>query len=399
MNEPNSSPVAGIALDQITRSYAKRGLAKLSDQTLIAAASAVVAHPRTEPGGSFVLHAPLELAARAALLPMVAPESRELARMRIVSIAAQYEAKQGLPPNPTEQHSGEPATDALGDLLKAVGSGDLEQTDSAARVVASSVDRASLVQGLTPALLPLTGAAAHAPIFLYHLARRDSNAGLSLDLVRPLARSLARNPDWRLHWLEGRQVSDPTDAQALNRALSELPLLGPPGSGSIHPLLMQVEETGLAKKHMGPVLGQANAASSHLLLRSAARLMLLDNPAQAPYGWSHCLTMPQAVLGITEGTPHADLGLAVAATYVAAFRVGLGKEVWHHGNPNALPQVDPTELATEAAIRHDAHLVKYTLACLDAAKDDPQERALYLAAGKHLLDHWRARGVDSSDPL
>ena len=54
----------------------------LSDAELIAAVASVVRNPRADPADSFVLHAPLELVARAALLPRVAPGERSKARGR-----------------------------------------------------------------------------------------------------------------------------------------------------------------------------------------------------------------------------------------------------------------------------------------------------------------------------
>ncbi len=51
----------------------------LSDAELVAAVAAVVRTPRADPADSFVLHAPLELAARTALLPRVSPGSRAAA--------------------------------------------------------------------------------------------------------------------------------------------------------------------------------------------------------------------------------------------------------------------------------------------------------------------------------
>ena len=47
-----------------------------------------------------------------------------------------------------------------------------------------------------------------------------------------------------------------------------------------------------------------------------------------------------------------------------------------------------TILATVAATHHDAHLVKYTLACLDAAEADPSARRLHLAAAATLAGWW-----------
>ena len=64
----------------------------LSDAELVAAVASVVRTPRTDPADSFVLHAPLELAARAALLPRVAPGERSKARAQIAAIATAYDA-------------------------------------------------------------------------------------------------------------------------------------------------------------------------------------------------------------------------------------------------------------------------------------------------------------------
>jgi hypothetical protein len=46
------------------------------------------------------------------------------------------------------------------------------------------------------------------------------------------------------------------------------------------------------------------------------------------------------------------------------------------------------ELATRASVQRDAHLVKYTLACLDAAAADPDRRRLYLGAAASLVGWW-----------
>ena len=39
-------------------------------------------------------------------------------------------------------------------------------------------------------------------------------------------------------------------------------------------------------------------------------------------------------------------------------------------------------------MHHDAHFVKYTLACLHASDADPQSRRLYLAAAASLAGWW-----------
>src|ERR1035438_1423028 len=48
------------------------------------------------------------------------------------------------------------------------------------------------------------------------------------------------------------------------------------------------------------------------------------------------------------------------------------------------PRIEQT-IATEAAIRNDAHLVKYTWACLDAAAQDPTHAPLFHAAARNRL--------------
>ena len=55
-----------------------------------------------------------------------------------------------------------------------------------------------------------------------------------------------------------------------------------------------------------------------------------------------------------------------------------------------------TELATRAATHSDAHLVKYTLACFDAAADDPDHARLFLAAAGSLAGWWSA-SADGDD--
>jgi hypothetical protein len=122
--------------------------------------------------------------------------------------------------------------------------------------------------------------------------------------------------------------------------------------------------------------------------------------------------MPQAVLGIAPACADPAAAMAVAATYVLGFRATLGRVrldpawtpgppayadpvesleaspgeaaagVWHAPDA-ALPAV-VTRLATRAATHHDAHLVKYTLACLDAGRADPASSRLFLAAAAFL---------------
>jgi hypothetical protein len=148
----------------------------------------------------------------------------------------------------------------------------------------------------------------------------------------------------------------------------------------------------------------AVAEARRTLLRVAARSMLQDDPDAAPYGWTHCLTMPQAVLVTAdEHGVDPDLAVAVAATYVLGFRSTLGRvrldDGWVPERRSAVggawwaapDERGPVaqELATFGALHEDAHVAKYTLACLDAADADPEATPLFLAAAAHLHEWWR----------
>ena len=152
--------------------------------------------------------------------------------------------------------------------------------------------------------------------------------------------------------------------------------------------------------------------------------MLQEPGDHAPYGWTHALTMPQAVVGIAAAMRDPSAALAIGATYAVGFRSALAREpleprvpddpeitladaletspavaaaaAWHRalGDPRAVI----VELASRAAVAHDAHHVKYVLACIDAAADDPAHRALHLAAAA-ALSAWWVQHPDRDDPL
>jgi hypothetical protein len=277
------------------------------------------------------------------------------------------------------------------------------------------VSATELRQRLAQPVSASLAAAAHASILLYLLPRVALAADVPVSIVRGPARELARNPDWQLRWFD-----DPDGIVATSRtladALLEVPMLGLPGSNFIFPIMNQAEESGVAAKLLAGVIDGDAESAGRDLARIAALSMLQEPPDHAPYGWSHCLTMPQAVIALAGHGSESRTAIAVAATYVVGFRAALGERaldpayqpappntislteaiassqhdaaatVWHAPD-SALDEII-TELATRAALHHDAHLVKYTLACFDAAAADPGCRRLYLSAAASLSAWW-----------
>jgi hypothetical protein len=234
-------------------------------------------------------------------------------------------------------------------------------------------------------------------------------------IVRGPARELARNPAWRLRWFDDPDGIVATDG-TLADALLEVPMLGLPGNNFIFPIMNQAEESGVAAKLLAGVIDGDAASAGRDLARIAALSMLQESPDHSPYGWSHCLTMPQAVIALAGHGSEPRTAIAVAATHVVGFRAALGERSLDAGFQPALPTAPDlahaiatsqdeaaavvwhapvealdeivTDLATRAALHSDAHLVKYTLACFDAADADPPNRRLFLAAAASLSAWW-----------
>ena len=120
---------------------------------------------------------------------------------------------------------------------------------------------------------------------------------------------------------------------------------------------------------------------------------------------SRCRRRP---CGIARWCDDPSVAVAVAATYVVGFRAGARAQPARAGvdaissghrsrharwntslncrsgrsgtRPRTRSATMTTLLATRASVHHDAHLVKYTLACLDAADWDREHARLYLSA-------------------
>ena len=371
----------------------------LSDVALAERAASVLAVPRAEIVGdrfSFVLHAPLELLARLALLPLVEPAARPLARRRIAVLAEGY-AQSGPPLAPARRAEFVSPAAAAEALAAAIDAEDFTAVDESASWLAANAGIRALPPLLASTFLDRLSAAGHANIYLALLGRPAPSV-LGAAMLRPVARAVALGSSQRI---TVPQIATGGDAGTIASALAATPHVGPPEIPFIAPLVLRAEQQGAL---VGLRDAEGRFVAPHVppgaILRVAARTMLQGTPEEAPYGWTHCLTLAQAPL-LLAGAGAAPVGLAawVASAYVAAHWACYGSGSIDLDTPVTRPTgVTATSLASVAATSHDAHLVKYTLACLDAAAADPTQRDLYLAAAAHLQAWWAAHG-DPSDPL
>ncbi len=399
---------AGMQLESSVRALTD-DVDVLSDRQLVSQVMDVLTAPPTTEADSFVLHAPLELMARAELLPSVHPGRREEARRRIAEIATEW--------GEHAPHVTAAAPGAEASLFEAIAAGDLDAADGALLALAGSLSVDDFVAAAANALLPHLGGAGHLAIFLDQLTRQRRAPSAAMASGRALVRDLARHPDWAIRWLDDPAAGGGGFAGTFTDVLANPPSAGELDSNFIHPTMSLVDSTGMAAELLaGPTDAVPVDEAHRQLLRIAAMAMLQDDPAHAPYGWSHCLTMPQAALAIAPRTADPRRAVAVAATYVLGFRATLSAtkidldwappvrsaggrvldadvedavaKAWHHEHPDRIEG----ELATYAATHHDAHLAKYTLACLHAAHDDPDAAGLFRAAATRLALWWRDDG-------
>ncbi|MCU0259906.1 MAG: hypothetical protein MUE78_02705 [Ilumatobacteraceae bacterium] len=387
---------------------------RLSDRELVTSVFDLLGSPPAADADSFVLHAPLELMARAELLPSVEPDRRADARQRILDIATEWAGR--------SPHVAVSAESPTLSLPAAIASGEPDEADRALVDLAARHTIGRFVAAAAGELLAHLGGAAHLGIFLDQLTRQHRPPQSAIRSGRALVRDLARRPDWTLRWFE----SPPADTRRAPTTFLDVlvapPSAGDPGSNFIYPTMHLVDASGMAAELLAaPTRSLSTDEARRQLLRIAAMSMLQDDPANAPYGWSHCLTMPQAALAIAPRTADPRRAVAVAATYVLGFRATQSStaldldwrpaptsahgplleadvddavaQAWHANDPRDVER----ELATHAATHHDAHLAKYTLACFHAAHDDPDAAPLFRAAATRLAVWWRDHDQPTTD--
>jgi hypothetical protein len=323
--------------------------------------------------------------------------------------------------------------EAEAELRKAASEGDVERADAICTGLADEYGVKVLLRSIADLALETLTGATHTHIGLMHIARIWSQAGpVATQLARAGLRAMAQEPVAKLKAVSKRRVlKDPE--RDLESILSQVPAQRASVKG-IRPLLEDAEKAGLFEELLGDALLSNRdpamcKAASRVACRIAALSMLGDSPEfpaslatfpsqAAKFIWTHCLTMPQAAWMLTQFVPEPEFA-AQAAHVGAAWVIGLR---YCYGNgalelrPNfeapssdlasALPEspraaaatawaADAEQrprvvrtLATESAIRSDAHLVKYVLACLDAAEQSPADERLFHAAAAYLCSVW-----------
>lgn len=377
-----------------------RQLTELSDSALVAAVGERVGTPLIGEPNSFILHAPLELMARAALLPLVAPATRQAVRRRIAEIGRSHAACGSPAPLPDDEIA---PGEARAVLAESIHSGAPGAACVATRLLARSTDPPSLAAALAPLIDARTSAAGHAAIGLHLFLRHGSGAPVTAWMLGTTIHAVARDPSLKVQWLDHPPPHTAADGRGLEAVLSGVPSAPDPGSDFIAPTMAAVDSAEVA----GTLLAAPTSAldpevARRCLLRVAARSMLQDDPTHARYGWTHCFTMPQATLGLSPFHPDGERLVRIASTWVLGFRATLGSVEldadWEPDDDDAAAlawRADSTRMphiveaiASTAAAHPDAHLAKYALACLDAAADDPASTRLFLAAASRLVQHW-----------
>jgi hypothetical protein len=303
--------------------------------------------------------------------------------------------------------------------VRAVAAGEVDDVDAIATWFLSHA-RLDDVMALAEPTLDLLAAAGHAPIGFFLASRLATTSRAALMLVRPMLVELARAPQLHVEWVRDAGVLDGDgDATRFGAALANTPRLGLPGSDFIFPLVHQADEQGLARDLVRPTLPRDVTTAAAVTLRAAAQSMLQDDPVHAPYGWTHCFTLPHAILEVLPWVADRRRATALAATYVVAFRAAesarplvdthapepvttdvvdaldaspeVAAAAWFHATDEMRARALP-ELAGRGACHPDAHVAKYTLACIAAAQSDPAQRGLYLAAAASLHGWWSEQG-------
>jgi hypothetical protein len=420
----------GIDPKKILDEYERRELEALSDSEVCRQATAIISRPPAEGGSSFTLHAPLELMARAGLLPLVDPRERKLARLQLIASAVAFESSTIGREGPAKVAEFSNPGDAKAEFTRVFEKGDADGLEAIIMQYAVQFGTAGLVELLTPLALPTLSGASHSHIGLWLLLRHGRTCDVGdVSLLRAAARALASDRKGKLKSFSGMAIEgdktlkdDPAQVEKDVIAKLKAPKRGKESYGSMRALVTAGEATGNADSLFADFVqhelthDQIDGAFRGIL-RTCAHNMLQHDEKYAKFGWSHCLTLPQAACGLSTFNINRRLALATALVWITAYRSVLSdhdldlewkpaklkespslKEalqtspdaaaarVWY-ADSEEIPSIKQA-LATEASIRTDQHLIKYTRACMDATSFDPSSERLYLSAAAHLCSIW-----------
>lgn len=421
----------GLDPKNLVEEVKARNLDAVSDGELFREVAAIVSRPAASGMSSFTLHAPLEAMARYGLLRLVSPADRELARLQMIASAATYGSVVTPCPLPPRAKPFPDLNAASAELARTFGQADADGMEALVLQVAEQFGTSSLVSLLTPLALPTLTGASHSHIGLWLLLRHGEAAGISdAALLRNAARAIASRPKDRMMSFSGLNVAGgaalstpPAEIERQVSAKLADPPRGRPGGQGIRGLIEAGEATGNADRLFGDFMkhnldrAQVDAAF-RAVLRVCARSMLQGDLTQAKFGWTHCLTLPQSACGLASLNADRKLALGATLVWITAYRCVLSgrpldldwtpekvagasiREALHtspqvaagrvwHADESEWPEIR-VALATEASIRDDQHLVKYTRATLDMGSFDPEQTRLYLAAAAHLCALWIA---------
>ena len=194
-------PLEVFETPQSNDAWERSPLTRISDALLIQSVAAAIATPKAEASSSFLLHAPLELLARAWLLPYVSGDKRDNARRRIAEIAVRYAGEGTEVETPPRDYA--TVDSALVELLGALRAGDVDTVDGTLLFLQPRVPLERLRAAVAEEIIPALGAAGHAPILLMELAGAVRYGCASVGaLLRAPLRAVALEADWRLTWMD-----------------------------------------------------------------------------------------------------------------------------------------------------------------------------------------------------
>ncbi|MHB1511278.1 MAG: hypothetical protein ACYCST_19530 [Acidimicrobiales bacterium] len=252
----SDNPLRALDVPDIVDEYRRRDLAQLSDQLLVSLAAQIVGVQRAaiaDDRYSFVLHAPLELMARAALLPYIAPGERERSRLRIVWLVGSYQSS-GPPLPSAPERDFDTLASAAAALVDSIDHEDLDGVDAAASWLDSRARPDQLMSLLGEETLDRLSAAGHGNIYLALLTRTQPR-GLPSQMLRPLARELAKRSTRRLEVPPARSTSDPETPTRLYDSLVATPVIGPAPHGGIAVMVEHAQKHGALSNLLAGVSG------------------------------------------------------------------------------------------------------------------------------------------------